>query len=443
MSECISAISTARGTAGVAIIRLSGDNALEIASKMFKCKTDVLHFEPYKMYCGKIDAGEFFDFGMCVYFAAPKSYTGENMVEFHCHGGVAITEGVLRQTFALGARPATNGEFTKRAFLNGKLSLSSAEGLIDMINGESVMQAKCGFYLYREKLLNNIIAKQDELTNILAQIDVDIDYPEDDVPTADETLVKNRLVHVRDDILQLISTFDNASKAKNGIKVALVGKPNAGKSSLLNCLLACDKAIVTPIAGTTRDIVEGAVEINGIKFTFFDTAGIRGSDDEVEKIGIERSLLAINNSNLVLHIIDADFGFSDQDEYICQKIKHIDHLTVLNKVDLACNVDFDYDIAISAKLGSNLDGLKDLIYKKSNADKCNLNGDFITEERHYYALKDAVCALNEAINNIGVMPLDIITVDIRNAWQKLGLISGLTCDQAVIDEIFAKFCVGK
>ncbi|MBQ2717815.1 MAG: tRNA uridine-5-carboxymethylaminomethyl(34) synthesis GTPase MnmE [Clostridia bacterium] len=441
MNDCISAISTAKGAAGVAIIRLSGEGSLEIAKKMFKSKN--VDFEPYKLYVGKIDCENFSDFGMCVYFKAPKSYTGEDMVEFHCHGGVAISNAVLKQTFRLGARPATNGEFTKRAFLNGKLSLSSCEGLIDMINGETEMEAKCGFYLYRERLFNNINQKQAELTNILAQIDVDIDYPEDDVPTADETVVKNRLLNVYNDIEKLISTYFGASKAKKGVKIALCGKPNAGKSSILNTLLRCDKAIVTDIEGTTRDIVEGSIEINGVSFNLFDTAGIRESLDKVEKIGIERSLKAIETADLVVFVVDAEKGFDKYDREILNKITSLNYITVLNKSDVCDDVRIDCDIKISAKTGENIEEFKQLIFNKSKVEKVNFDADFVTEERHFYALKDASNSLKSAIENIGVLPLDIVTVDIKDAWHYLGLISGQTSDQAVIDEIFAKFCVGK
>lgn len=442
MNDCISAISTASGVGGVAIIRLSGKNALEIAKKMFKTKNPI-DYEPYKLYVGQIDCGNFFDFGMCVYFKSPKSYTGEDMVEIHCHGGTAITSAVLRQTFKLGARPATNGEFTKRAFINGKLSLSSCEGLIDMINGETEMEAKCGFYLYREKLYKNILAKQEELTNILAQIDVDIDYPEDDVATANEEIVKGRLIKLNDEIETLISTFNKASKVKNGVRVALCGKPNAGKSSILNALLMCDKAIVTDVLGTTRDIVEGNIEINGVKFTLFDTAGIRESDDKVEKIGIEKSIKAIENSDLVVFVIDADKGFDNEDKEILRRIKDLNFITVLNKNDLNDAFDTKVDLRISAKTGENIEELKQLIFEKSKVKKVNFDSDFITEERHFYALKDASNSLKSAIENIGVLPLDIVTVDIKDAWQSLGLISGQTSSEAVVNEIFAKFCVGK
>lgn len=443
MEECISAISTARGSSGVAIIRLSGENCFEIAQKMFKSKIDVCDFEPYKLYVGIIDGGDFSDFGMCVRFLAPKSYTGEDMVEFHCHGGIAITEGILKRTFELGSRPATNGEFSKRAFVNGKMSLSSAEGLIDMINAESKAEARCGFYLYRDKLLRKIEQLQDVLINILAQIDVDIDYPEEDVPACDENVISQRLNDLRSQIQTLINSFNGASKLKNGIKVVLVGRPNAGKSSILNSILKYDKAIVTSIAGTTRDVVDGTIEINGVKFNFFDTAGIRESDDTVEKIGIERSIKTLQTADLVVHIVDLESGYTVEDKEIDDKIDNLNKLTIINKGDLNIPTDLASDMIISAFNEENIDALKQMIYEKTVDESVVNSDDFITEARHHKALVDALNSICQAIDNVGNFSLDIITVDLRDAWQSLGLISGTTCEQAVVDEIFAKFCVGK
>ena len=271
MQEIISAISTASGTGGVAIIRISGDNCLSLAKKMFRPigKTQVENFEPYKLYVGEIDGGSFTDFGMMVYFKGPKSYTGEDMVEFHCHGGIAIQKGILKQTFNLGAVPATRGEFTKRAFLNGKLSLDGAEGLISMINSESVASVKLGYGLYREKLNTKVTALQDALTFALASINADMDYPEEDLEETALDDVINCLKNTLIEVENLISNYSSGRKIKDGIKVAIVGKPNTGKSSLLNALLNYDKAIVSSVAGTTRDVVEGSTEIEGVKFDFY------------------------------------------------------------------------------------------------------------------------------------------------------------------------------
>ena len=264
--ENIAAISTALSASGVAVIRISGKNPLDIAQKMFAPvgKTKVADFEPNKMYAGEIHADGFSDFGLCVYFKGPKSFTGEDIVEFHSHGGVAISRGILKKILSSGARLATNGEFTKRAFMNGKLSLSSAEGLIDMINSESRAEVKAGYYLYREKLCKKILALQESLTNSLAEIDASIDCPEEGLEEVATDKVFLAVDNTIAELNSLVSLYKSGRKILTGVKVAIVGKPNAGKSSLLNALLAYDKAIVTSIAGTTRDIVEGSINIGGI-----------------------------------------------------------------------------------------------------------------------------------------------------------------------------------
>ena len=443
--ENIVAVSTPMLPSGVAVIRISGDSPLDIANKLFSSKTNVYDFEPYKLYVGTINATTFKDFGMCVYFKGPRSYTGEDMVEFHCHGGIAIVKGILDACIKCGARLAERGEFTKRAFLNGKLSLSSAEGLISMINSESLAEVKSGYYLYKERLFNKIKKAQDNLTFTLASIDANIDYPEEGIEEAKLDQISQELTGVRADLYNLASTFSLGEKTKTGVKVAICGKPNAGKSSLLNSILNCEKAIVTSVEGTTRDIVEGTREINGVKFDFMDTAGIRESDDLVEKIGIERSLKAIEVADVVLFVLDGSSEFNELDEEIKQKVASANLITIINKADLGQSIftQVDHDLVISAKTGQGVDALVDLIYVKAGLDKLNLDGDYLVEKRHLTAIQNAISDLDKAISAIYVMPLDIITVDIRSALINLGLISGETADENVINEIFSKFCVGK
>ncbi len=445
LEENISALSTPPIASGVAIIRISGKNPLEIAEKMFSCKTKVCDFEPNKLYVGTIDAGSIKDFGMCVYFSAPRSYTGENMVEFHCHGGVAISRAILKRTFELGARPAERGEFTKRAFLNGKLSLSSCEGLIDMINAESEGEVKAGYYLYKEKLFNKINEIQNDLKYVLALIDANIDYPEEDIKSAELDEIKTKLQASCDKINKITQKYLTSSKIKSGVKVVICGKPNAGKSSILNVILGCDKAIVTSVEGTTRDVVEGSKEYGGVKFNYFDTAGIRESDDTVEKIGIERSIQVLETADVILFVLDADNGWSKEDSEIYSFVKDKNKIVALNKVENEKTNDFPIkiDIEISAKTGKNFDKLEQMIFDNAQIETALIDGEFLTEERHYIALNNALNSLKLALGQIGVMPLDILTVDIKTAWRSLGLISGETCDEAVVDEIFSKFCVGK
>ena len=443
-SENIAAISTALSASGVAVIRISGDSPLDIAEKMFTPigSTGVKDFEPYKLYVGEICADGFTDFGMCVYFKGPKSFTGEDVVEFHCHGGVAITKGILKKILSLGARLATNGEFTKRAFMNGKLSLSSAEGLIDMINSESVSGVKAGYYLYREKLTDEINALQDIITDTIAQIDCDMDFPEEDLERSSTEAVTRDLKTVIDRIDALIKTYRTGRTLKNGVSVGIVGKPNTGKSSLLNALLSYEKAIVSDVAGTTRDIVEGNIEIKGVRFNFSDTAGIRESDDKIEALGVGLSKKILAESDLILFVLDGS-DINEQDQVIYDLVKDKNLIVALNKTDKCSVKDDRADIYVSALKNENVDKLKDLIYDRTVGAGVDLNGDFLCEERHYDALIRAKEKLVSALNAVGVVTLDVLAIDVKDGWDALGEISGRTATEDIINNIFAKFCVGK
>lgn len=445
MSNNISAISTAPGVGGVAIIRISGDNPLSIASKMFKPlgKVDVFDFEPYKLYVGEIDGGHFTDFGMCVYFKGPKSYTGEDMVEFHCHGGIAITQGILKRTFELGAIPASKGEFTKRAFLNGKMSLSSCEGLIDMINSESVGEVKAGYYLYREKLTNTVIDLQSKLTYALAYINAGIDYPEEGVTEDNFDEILQTLNQVKESIIQIISRYGKGRKIKHGVKVAILGKPNTGKSSILNSLLDYDKAIVSSVAGTTRDVVEGQLDISGVRFNLFDTAGIRDSNDEIESVGIKRSERFLHECDLCVVVLDGSKPIDADDEKVLKQTEEKNRIVVVNKNDLNDTPSVKGDVYISAKTGYNVELLRQALSEKAFGGAIDLNADFLTEERHLTALNNALQAITDAINGFSVNTADLSAIDINSAWSWLGEVSGETANERIIDEIFSKFCVGK
>lgn len=444
MSDTIAAISTGLVPSGVAVIRISGKDSLAVAEKVFKPvgKTSVKNFEPNKMYVGEIVADGFTDFGMCVYFKSPKSFTGEDSVELHCHGGLAITKGILRRVLSSGARLATNGEFTKRAFMNGKLSLSSAEGLIDMINSESESGVKAGYYLYREKLTAETERLQSLLTDALSEIDADMDFPEEDLDVKSRETAERILKEVTEKISALLKTYRGGRIIKDGVKVAIAGKPNTGKSSLLNALLDYDKAIVSSVAGTTRDVVEGKISYNGVNFFFFDTAGIRESGDEIEQIGVGLSKKITDSADLVIFVVDGS-DISSDDEEIYEEIKDKNLLVVLNKSDKG---EFSYekaDIKVSAKEKINLDELKELIYNKTVGNGIDLNGDFICEERHFEALKKAYESLSYALSSVNTLPLDLLSVDVKNGWDALGEISGKTASEEIIDNIFSKFCVGK
>ncbi len=445
MEDSISAIATAHGRGGVAIIRISGKSALSIAQKMFTPvgATKVEDFEPYRMYAGQIDGGAFTDFGLCVYFKAPKSYTGEDIIEFHCHGGVNIARGILKQTFACGARSAENGEFTKRAFLNGKLSLASAEGVADMINGESDAEVKAGYLLYSEKLTEKVKAFQAELTTLLAGVDVSVDYPEEDIEEQHiESLCKD-LTDMSGRLQTLIDGYATGKKIKSGVTDGICGKPNTGKSSLLNKLLGYEKAIVSNIAGTTRDAVEGTIEIEGKKFNLYDTAGVRESGDAIENIGIDKAEKIIKSADIAVFVADLTQGMDEEDCKVLAMLENKPIIKIVNKADiLKDDTETDADALVSAVTGEGVQKLKRLLYEKTFSGSSE-DTAFLIEERHYRALAKAKDSLQRAIFACQTQPLDLIGIDIKQAWDELGEITGETATETIIQEIFSKFCVGK
>ena len=445
MEEIISAIATPRGKGGVAIIRISGEGSLLLAQKMFRPHggTPVTEFEPYKMYPGQIDGGTFTDYGLCVYFKAPRSYTGEDIVEFQCHGGESIARGILKQTFRLGARSATKGEFTKRAFLNGKLSLASAEGVADMINGESEAEVKAGYLLYSEKLTKKVKELQDRLTYLLAGIDVSVDYPEEDIEEQHVDELKIGLKELALDLDGLLATYKTGKKIKTGVTVAICGKPNTGKSSLLNRMLGYEKAIVSSIAGTTRDAVEGVIEIHGVKFNLYDTAGVRESGDKIESIGIERAEAIVKSADVVVFVADSTRELDEEDGRVLALTSGKPLIKIMNKIDISKDeTPTDADVRTSAVTGAGMERLKELLYEKSMGERSE-DVAFLVEERHYDALVRAKERLRSAIRACGVEPLDLIGIDVKGAWDCLGEITGETATETIINEIFEKFCVGK
>lgn len=446
--ENIAAIATAAGKGGVAIVRISGKSPLALAAKMFRPVGNVRveAFEPYKMYAGQIDGGNFTDFGLCVYFQAPKSYTGEDVVEFHCHGGVNIARGILKKTFFLGARSAEKGEFTRRAFLNGKLSLASAEGIADMINAESDAEVRAGYNLYTKSLTDKVRAFQAELTNVLAKIDVTIDYPDEYEEDLDKETyeLKGLLENTAQKIAELSVRYHTEKKIKSGVTVAICGKPNTGKSSLLNALLGYEKAIVSNIAGTTRDAVEGTIEIQGRKFNLYDTAGVRESGDQIENIGIDRAERIIRSADVAVFVADLTQGLSEEDSRVLEMLKDKPLIKIINKSDLLKDdTPTDADALVSAVTGDGINRLKKLLYEKAYGVVESEDEAFLIEERHYNALVRAQETLYRAIQACGNEPLEIVALGAKDAWDILGEITGETATETIIGEIFAKFCVGK
>ncbi len=443
-SENIAAVSTPAGRGGVAVIRLSGDSPLAVAEQMFlpRGNTRVKDFQPYRMYPGEIVAEHFKDFGLCVYFKAPHSFTGEDVVEFHCHGGTSIARGILSRALSLGCRGAERGEFTKRAFLNGKLSLSSAEGLIDMINGESEAEVRAGYMLYGETLKNEADGLQAEITDILAGIDADMDFPEEDIEHTDLSDIAVRLKKLSAKLSSLTASYGTGRKIKQGVRVVIAGRPNTGKSSLLNALLQAEKAIVSSVPGTTRDAVEGTLEIEGVRFNLYDTAGIRESENEIENIGIARARALIDGADLILFVLDGSEKMSEEDEEIYRQVADKPKIVVSNKNDLQGEGGEKCDIRVSAKTGENIAALRAMMLEKSMAGY-DTDAAFLIEKRHYDALACALAEINEAVSLCGNVPLDLLGVHLKAAWDKLGEISGKTATEEIINEIFSKFCIGK
>lgn len=429
MGDTISAIATAQGRGGVAVVRVSGEEALSIARAMFSRKGEFL---PNTLYAGVIDCGAFRDYGMCVYFRAPRSFTGEDTVEFHCHGGTQIARGVLARTLALGARLAMAGEFTKRAFLNGKLSLSAVEGMGEMIAAQSEAQVRAGFLLYGEKLSKEAASLQAILRECLAGVDADVDYPEEDLSFDLRNEVIGKLCAVSSALGKLKAQYRSGKKIKEGVNVALCGVPNAGKSSLLNALLGYDRAIVSPQAGTTRDILDGTLEIKGVLFRITDTAGLRESADEIEREGVRRAENAIKGADVIVWLRSEEGERSPA-------FPTVPVITVGAKCDLA--VQNGCDVCVSSLTGEGIEALKNLLYERGFGGD---DGAYLLEERHYAAVCTAQEETETALAGAkSGLPAELYAENIKRAYVALGEISGETATENIINEIFSKFCVGK
>lgn len=429
--ETIVALATPPGNSGVAVIRISGEKSKEILTKLIH---ENLDFEPRKMYLKNVYSGDIVDRCLVVFFASPYSYTGEDVAEIHSHGGYFLSQKIIDTTIELGATLAGKGEFSKRAFINGKMSIDQAEGVMDLINAESEMQAKAGSSLLQGKLKEVITNYQNILTDILAEIEAKLDYPEYEYDDNETKNLKERLIDLRSNLENLIDESKSGLIIKNGIKVAIVGAPNVGKSSLLNALSKTDKAIVTDIAGTTRDVIEAEYEYNGIIFRLYDTAGIHESDDVVEKIGINRALKAIDDCDIVLKISTLN--------NICDIKTNKPTIEIFNKADIY-NYNDDKYIYISALTMKNVEKLKQLIFEKTVKEDFNSNKLYLTNTRHIECVKKAKKAIDNVLKIFDETTMDIISSEIKSAWYSLGEITGVTSDENIIDKIFSKFCLGK
>ena len=457
MEKTIVAISTASGNGGIGIIRLSGKQSFEIINKIFVPKNKNKEIKGYNIKYGNIvnpENNEIIDEVLVSYFVAPKSYTTENMCEINSHGGIIVEKRILELCLHNGAELAEPGEFTKRAFLNGRIDLSQAEGIIDLINSKTEMEAKESINQLEGSLSKKIKEIEQKMLDITVNIEVTIDYPEYDVEEVTNAEALNSLQSIHNMLKELQSSFNKGKIIRDGIKTVIVGKPNAGKSSLLNSMLKEDRAIVSDIAGTTRDTIEEYINVDGIPLKLIDTAGIRDTENTIEKIGVEKSKKLIDSADLVIAIFDISTDFDDDDRKIMELVKDKKSIILLNKVDISKNNENNEKeleklnkpvIKISAKEEIGLDLLYNEIKKLFELNEISSNNEvLITNERHKNQIIKADKHILEAIDTIkNNMPVDIISIYINQAMEDLGEITGENISENIINEIFSKFCLGK
>lgn len=459
MTDTISAISTAIGEAGIGIVRMSGKDSIEIANKIFKGEKieKLKDGENRKLIYGYIidpEKDEIIDEVLIVYMKGPYTYTREDMVEIYCHGGIIPVRRILELTLKYGARLADRGEFTKRAFLNGRLDLSQAEAVIDMINAKTDKSYDVSLNQLEGSLSKEIREIRDILLNMIAHIEVSIDFPDEDIEEVTYDQLEEDAKKVYEKIDNLLSTADRGRILRDGLNTVILGKPNVGKSSLLNAILRENRAIVTDVPGTTRDIIEEYVNIDGIPLKIVDTAGIRDTEDLVEKIGVDRAKEMVDKADLIIAVFDMSEDLSKEDEKIIDIIRDKKSIILLNKTDLPVKLDekqirkmlpdkkiINTSIVKGIGLDELINSIKDMFYSGEMDIK---NEVVITNVRHKNQLLKAKNNIEDGLEAIKLnMPLDCIEVDIRNCWKNLGEISGDTVTEDILDKIFSEFCIGK
>lgn len=453
MNDTICAIATSQGVGAIAIIRISGEDSIKIVNKIFKGK-DLEKVESHTINYGHItDGDKIIDEVLVSVMKAPKTFTAEDTVEINTHGGISPTNKVLELLLENGCRLAEPGEFTKRAFLNGRIDLLEAEAVMDMINSKTDAQRQMAINQIGGKVSDLINSLRSDMVQIISNINVNIDYPEyDDVDIITNEILIPKITSLKARIEKILKESENGKIIKEGIKTSIVGRPNVGKSSLLNALLEEDKAIVTDIAGTTRDIVEGQITINGILLNMIDTAGIRKTEDKIEAIGVEKSFKMIDDSELVLLMLNNNENLSNDIKEIIEKIKEKHYIAIINKIDLESKLNrdelgipLDKIVEISVKENKGIDDLKEKIVKMFNIDELETKDPtYLNNSRSTSILKRCLKSINDIEYGLkNNMPIDMIELDIKNIWEELGTINGTTYEEELLDEMFQRFCLGK
>lgn len=447
MNDTIVAISTALGEGAISIIRVSGDDAINIVNNIFKGK-DLNKVSSHTINYGHIIyKDEIIDEVLVSVMRSPKTYTKEDVIEINTHGSIAVVNKIMEILLLSGCRLAEPGEFTKRAFLNGRIDLTEAEGVMDLINSETELTRKMAVNELSGKVSKLITDLRDKIVALISNIEVNIDYPEyEDIEVVTIDRIKSEVKEMKEELTNILKLSEDGKILKDGIKTVILGKPNVGKSSLLNALLEEDKAIVTDVKGTTRDIVEGSIIVGGVKLNLIDTAGVRKSSDVVEKIGIEKSLSLIEEAELILLVLDSSEELTEEDKFLLDKTKDKKRIVIMNKDDLKNNNKYNEDvIRISAKTNQGIDLVKDKIKELFNVGSfLNKNLTFFTNVRQISLLKSAIESLEEVERGVNEKrEVDMIEIDLKLAWERLGDIVGANYTEELIDNLFSRFCLGK
>ena len=450
MEDTIAAISTALGVGAISIIRISGPDSLNIVNNLFdkdltKAKTHTIHYGHI------INNNQIVDEVLVSVMLAPKTFTKEDVIEINCHGGISTTNKVLELLLTTGARLAEPGEFTKRAFLNGRIDLTEAEGIMNLIEAKSDISRQLSINQLTGSVSNLIEDLRTDLINIISNIEVNIDYPEyEDIKKLTNEDIFPKLINIKNKMNHILEESKNGIMIQNGIKTSIIGRPNVGKSSLLNTLLGENKAIVTDIEGTTRDIVEGEIIVSGIPFHIIDTAGIRKSDQLVEQIGIQKSFELIEKSELVLFVLNNNEELTEEDQKILEKLEGKNKIIIINKTDLPNKLNLEKNllqesVMISALNETGIDDLKNKMKQIFHLEQIQTEDPtYLTNANSISFLKNAMTDIEQAIDGIkNNMPIDMVEIDIKNAWDNLGLIIGKTYQDELINQLFSQFCLGK